>query len=568
MNLRPPHRLPLWMLNLAAAGALIAPDIGWTQSPLKPASAPAASRPVSPRKPDGKPAEPTIILTQAQVAETDVQRELRRLYEESGREMPDVPSNIQTQRPQPAAGRMATQPPMTPPPQMTPITPQQPASSGNPVSSFFRRLVPGGQSRQPAQPPQVAPAQQQQIPQPPAANTPQNYAPYAGQQPRRLPAGNPAAPVHPGTPANQVATQAALPLPPSPTTAPAVPAPAARVTAAPAQTAAPVARIVQTPAQQAPAPAAAPVVVARQPQPAITPPAAIPAEDDELNFEPPVLVLTPQTPTATAPAPTASLTDLLDREEEEAPQMLATSGPQEFPDPFPEMSEDEADDLDESDFESPFLGMRLDEEPFPTDEIASHADPLADVPELAVSPAEAAPSRAMPQEGPALVTSAAPPQLTIPTSEPAASESIVPQAPSVPQAQIVDSSSPDVYAERMQQIRERGGMKGLKGFCPVLLRDDRELRDSQPEFYSNHRGQKFHFASAEAKARFDQNPARYAPAAYGADVVVLIRDKDVAEGSLDHAAWYRGNLYLFATLETYGAFVADPVKYATPDGLE
>jgi YHS domain-containing protein len=120
----------------------------------------------------------------------------------------------------------------------------------------------------------------------------------------------------------------------------------------------------------------------------------------------------------------------------------------------------------------------------------------------------------------------------------------------------------------MQQIRERGGMKGLKGFCPVLLRDDRELRDSQPEFYSNHRGQKFHFASAEAKARFDQNPARYAPAAYGADVVVLIRDKDVAEGSLDHAAWYRGNLYLFATLETYGAFVADPVKYATPDGLE
>jgi YHS domain-containing protein len=302
------------------------------------------------------------------------------------------------------------------------------------------------------------------------------------------------------------------------------------------------------------------VAVAHQPQPVSTPPAAIPAEDDELNFEPPVLVLSPQTPTA--PAPTAPLTDLLEREEAAAPQMLATSRPQEFPDPFPEMSEEEADDLDEAEFESPFLGMRLDEEPFPTDENAPETDPLADVPERTVSPADATPSLAMPQEGPALVTSAAPPQLTIPLSEPAAS------APNVPQAQIVDSSSPDVYAERMQQIRERGGMKGLKGFCPVLLRDDRELRDSQPEFYSNHRGQKFHFASAEAKARFDRNPARYAPAAYGADVVVLIRDKDVAEGSLDHAAWYRGNLYLFANDETYGAFVADPVKYASPDGLE
>ena len=74
--------------------------------------------------------------------------------------------------------------------------------------------------------------------------------------------------------------------------------------------------------------------------------------------------------------------------------------------------------------------------------------------------------------------------------------------------------------------------------------------------------------TAEAKAKFDQDPARYAPAAYGADVVVLIRDKDVAEGSLDFAAWYKGNLYLFSSEETYSAFISEPVKYASPAGLE
>lgn len=114
----------------------------------------------------------------------------------------------------------------------------------------------------------------------------------------------------------------------------------------------------------------------------------------------------------------------------------------------------------------------------------------------------------------------------------------------------------------MEKIRQRGGMKGLKGFCPVTLRDERELKDALPEFQASYRGQKFHFASAEARAKFQEHPERYAPAAFGADVVVLLRDRDVVEGSLEHAAWYRGRLFLFSSAETYEIFVASPDQYA------
>lgn len=123
-------------------------------------------------------------------------------------------------------------------------------------------------------------------------------------------------------------------------------------------------------------------------------------------------------------------------------------------------------------------------------------------------------------------------------------------------------------AEKMQKIHERMGMKGLKGFCPVTLRDERELVDAKSEISFVYRSQKFHFATAEARDTFAADPSRYAPAAYGADVVALSRDKDVVEGTLDFAAWYKGKLYLFGTQENYQAFIDNPIPFATLEGIE
>ncbi|HUQ69447.1 MAG TPA: hypothetical protein VM165_07995, partial [Planctomycetaceae bacterium] len=534
-------------------------------------------------------AQPAITQAQATApgTETDVQRELRRLYEESGREMPEVPTSIQTQRPLPAGNRApaGSQPqptaaqPLPPGPQGSASQPGGPApaasapaqKSGNPVTSFFKKLVPGGQSKPavaaaPAAPtpsnPQAPAIARQATPKPPS-----NYQPYASQQPRRLPTTGAA-------PAQQAAVSPAPTtpgLPPSPTAAPAGTTHVTKASppSAPVAKPAPVVQAIQ------------PQVVAKPAESFFTEPEPAAAGDDNLVFEPPVVASPPAAavvqsqpetlPANSEPAPLA----ISQPSEQSSATAIVAATPAEFPDPFPAMSEEDADDVNDEEFDTPFVGLTLDEEPVPTQaapESIPETGPMVDpqpMPATTAAPALAVDAAAQPgaeaSSGPALTlpAPAAAPELATPKGELSGNEPA-----SVPKAQIVESSTTDQYAEKMKQIRDRGGMKGLKGFCPVTLRDERELKDSQPEFQSSFRGQKFHFTTADAKTKFDQDPARYAPAAYGADVVVLTRDKDVAEGSLDFAAWYKGNLYLFANEETYTTFITEPTKYASPAGLE
>jgi YHS domain-containing protein len=199
----------------------------------------------------------------------------------------------------------------------------------------------------------------------------------------------------------------------------------------------------------------------------------------------------------------------------------------------------------------------------------------AEVPALAIPPAaEAVPPAAIPAPA---ATPATPQTKEVLPGTLATAAPVIPATPAVPTTPAAPASAAVAPAQlpadaqndpRMKQIFAREGVSGLKGFCPVALRDQRELKDIQPQFAATYRGQKFQFSSAEAKARFEQEPTRYAPAAYGADVVVLANAKDVVEGSLDHAAWYKGKLYLFSDAESHRQFVIDPAKYASPAGLE
>ena len=118
------------------------------------------------------------------------------------------------------------------------------------------------------------------------------------------------------------------------------------------------------------------------------------------------------------------------------------------------------------------------------------------------------------------------------------------------------------HQEKFARIAEREGLDGFKGFCPVALRDQRKLIDAQPEFKSFHDGEIYQFSSADAKAKFDQNPASYVPAAKGKDVT-LLSDSHEVSGSLDHAIWYRNQLYMFSSQETLTQFVAQPASYVT-----
>ncbi|MCA9044730.1 MAG: hypothetical protein KDA69_10450, partial [Planctomycetaceae bacterium] len=162
---------------------------------------------------------------------------------------------------------------------------------------------------------------------------------------------------------------------------------------------------------------------------------------------------------------------------------------------------------------------------------------------------------------PALQT---PPPLVLAPGLPA-----VPQATPQQQAPVVtapttqQAAAPkDEREEKMALIRSRTGMSGLKGFCAVALRDDRELLDTNEEFSALFNGKLYSFSSEENLERFLQEPVRYAPASRGNDVIHLALTGEEVEGSLDHAVWYQGRLYLFTSVETLETFTAAPSSHA------
>ena len=104
---------------------------------------------------------------------------------------------------------------------------------------------------------------------------------------------------------------------------------------------------------------------------------------------------------------------------------------------------------------------------------------------------------------------------------------------------------------------------GLKGFCPVAIRDDRRLAPALDQFSCEHQAQTYRFCSAEALEKFQANPELYAPIAGGLDVVAVRQGSAVANGSLDFAVWYRQRLHLFSTSETLAAFRAAPRTFAS-----
>ena len=104
---------------------------------------------------------------------------------------------------------------------------------------------------------------------------------------------------------------------------------------------------------------------------------------------------------------------------------------------------------------------------------------------------------------------------------------------------------------------------GLKGFCPVAIRDERRLAVALDEFSCEHQAQTYRFSSAEALEKFQANPELYAPIAGGLDVVAVRQGAAVANGSLDFAVWYRHRLHLFSTTENLAAFRAAPRTFAS-----
>lgn len=115
--------------------------------------------------------------------------------------------------------------------------------------------------------------------------------------------------------------------------------------------------------------------------------------------------------------------------------------------------------------------------------------------------------------------------------------------------------------QMMKLVSSRNDVIGFKGFCPVALLDRRRLVDTVPEYKARFGLKTYYFSTADARNRFEQNPTRYLPVAGGHDVVRLAATDEEVKGKLDHAAWYRGRLYLFESAETRHEFFKRPTEY-------
>lgn len=631
--------LRTWMLGATATGLLTVPVLAQTQtgtfsSSKKPVIKPAVatkskgSAPVLAVTAEGTPgANPIITVSQvedmtlAASDKSEVQRQLELLYQNDGREMPDMNLNLQPlnstkKAPQAAAPAAPVAPraevapaptakkPATLPsgfnklqPAAKPVTPvaapaQMNSQPGKNYSAAFSAQAPGAteasttgqsQGQQPAPRPnkitgffkRFVPVNKKSISTPPIPPDHMNPAPESALVNSVPPQAIPAMLPQPKTPAIPISPPPELATRPILSSVPLQTAPAPLVTPGPASLASNTTTSLPSLDRGMPLLAQEPAPIVSAPQPIALPP---------LMTEPDArIAATPSVPPLSKVAAVPAKSN----------PTVESSAESDFPNPFP--------DLDESRLE-PKLNTTVD-----APQIAMEPPKQVEEPQVAASVGEAAEEVAEDDSDPFAVRTkdfsepkleenaeviALPtmPELTLPDADDSPKVLEAPQTanaspamdtyPPAPPMPEISGTTLDIgalkpaeegeeaYMEKIRRIRDRFGMKGLKGFCPVTLRDERELLDAKPEYFYTHRGQKFHFATADARNKFEADPGLYAPAAYGADVVALGRDKDVVEGTLDYAAWFKGRLYLFGNQANYETFVRSPATYASPAGVE
>jgi len=270
----------------------------------------------------------------------------------------------------------------------------------------------------------------------------------------------------------------------------------------------------------------------------------------------------------------------------EATQETIVKNPEdEFNNLFPEMSEEEADGIKKADVkpvspQTPFSGLVLEEESLKKAE-EKQSKPTASGKESTPQVAQENPKKEVnpfePQPEPQVAPVKELNPFEVPVEKVAEKEVEKPKetpfkpqpeqkmetlpAAKQPAKQVATTEQDSSIEKKLALIASRGNIKGLKGFCPVALRDNRLLVDARPEFSSSIKSMNYQFASLENKLKFDREPAKYAPAAGGSDIVLLVDHQNDKEGTLDFASWYKGRLYLFSNQTNMDVFMKTPALY-------
>lgn len=499
--------------------------------------------------------------------QSDVQRELQRLYEQDGRPVPAMPGIGFASSATPASSSSPAQPARNPVGVSQPQT-NSPAPKKETQVGFFDRVSRVFKSSRsntpPVDPGMTYPKSSQQGPPPaPGVTTSPPIAPppVAGTQPGIFQPPISANPIH--HPANLI--------PPAPGDENSASAPSGQqILALPApggQSATnlpELKHIMENPTAAAPAAAPSPTATAGTPGlPVLDFNAPLPESAARIAPGEPTEQKTAEVPAAPAGQPNDPFADL-------------------FPDDSRTATNSESEKMVDEPVTQPYTGLTLEENASPMGQRAGQPGGSPPPNEGLTPPDSGKPMLQLKAPVAETATNTAPAadgsgekprlDLSLPQNLPALSSSNLPSLKLTPELPPQTPAPPagktevsDEQRSKLEKIAARKDQKGLKGFCPVVLRDQRDLVDASEEFSVVYNGKSYHFSSTQAMAQFLEEPAKYAPAASGCDVIHLALTGEELEGSLDHAVWYKGRLYLFTSVETMDTFVAAPSSHAAKD---
>ena len=102
---------------------------------------------------------------------------------------------------------------------------------------------------------------------------------------------------------------------------------------------------------------------------------------------------------------------------------------------------------------------------------------------------------------------------------------------------------------------------GLEGYCPVSVVERGAWVEGRAQWGVRHRGRTYLFAGPEQQTAFLAAPDRFAPALSGDDPVLAFESGTSEPGRRTFGVTYQSRMYLFASADTRAAFTADPARY-------
>lgn len=130
-----------------------------------------------------------------------------------------------------------------------------------------------------------------------------------------------------------------------------------------------------------------------------------------------------------------------------------------------------------------------------------------------------------------------------------------------------ETKKADVETEQAKSIRSclivrhDGKMVGVGGFSPVALTESRSWRKGTSLFRHSHEGVCYFLQSEDERLKFAEDPAKYIPHLHGCDLVELFNENRATAGAIEYGAFYKGQVFFFASLENRNRFETNPTWY-------